>query len=68
MAYVRTRHRPDGSPYYTVYWRAHGRRAKQECMSWDTLEDADHCKRLVEQFGGEKAREVMKTARAPRRS
>lgn len=68
MAYIRTRHRTDGTPYFSVYWREGGRTGKQVCISWDEMADAEHCKRLVEQVGGEKAREIMKIVQAPRRA
>lgn len=68
MAYVRTRHRSDGTPYFSVYWREGGRNTRQECISWNDLADAEHCKDLVDQFGGEKAREIMRIVQAPRKA
>jgi integrase len=68
MAYVRTRYRTDGTPYFSVYWREGGRKGRQECISWNDRADADHCKNLIEQFGGEKARDIMRIVQAPRQS
>jgi integrase len=66
MAYIRNRHRKDGTLYFGVYWREGGRKGKQESISWDDYADALHCKQLVEQVGGQKAREIMKIVQAPR--
>lgn len=68
MAYIRTRTRKDGSPYFSVYYREGGRSGQQLSVSWDDYQDAEHCKQLIEQVGGEKAREIMKIVQAPRRA
>lgn len=68
MASIRTRYRNDGTPYFSVSWREGGRKGTQPSLSWETMADAEHCKRLVEQVGGEKAREIMKIVQAPRQA
>lgn len=68
MAWIRPRTRNDGSAYFSVYWREQGRTGKTECVSWDDYADAEHCKQLVEQLGGDKAREIMKIVQAPRQA
>ncbi|MCV7434863.1 tyrosine-type recombinase/integrase [Mycolicibacterium bacteremicum] len=68
MAYVRPRERKDGSKFYSVYWRDGGRGSKQECESWETPEDAEHFKKLVDDVGGVKAREIMRIVATPRQS
>ncbi len=57
MSYVRDRHRKDGTPYYSVYWRENGR---QKCLSWDDPADAERCKSLIDRVGPDKAREIMR--------
>lgn len=66
MAWIRPRKRKDGTAYFSVYWREQGRNGGTECISWDDYADAQHCKQLVEQLGGEKAREVLQIVQAPR--
>jgi integrase len=68
MAWIRPRKRKDGTAYFSVYWREGGRKSKTECLSWDDYADAEHCKQLVEQLGGDKAREIMKIVQAPRQA
>ncbi|MCG7592451.1 site-specific integrase [Mycobacterium sp. PSTR-4-N] len=69
MAYVRTRYRRDGSPYYSVYCREGGRTGKQECIaSWNDRADAEHCKQLANQVGADKARQILNIVASPRQS
>lgn len=67
MAWIRDRKRKNGEVYWSVYWRENGRNGKQECVSWNDYEDAQHCKKLIETVGPDKAREIMKIVQAPRR-
>lgn len=68
MAWKVPRHKRDGTPFWSVYWREAGRGSKTECISWDNETDADHCKKLVDQHGGERAREIMRIVAAPRQA
>lgn len=59
---IRYRTRRDGSPYWQVRFREHGR----ECsVSWETEAEAEQYDNLVKQFGPARAREICKIAAAP---
>ncbi|GAA2433641.1 tyrosine-type recombinase/integrase [Mycolicibacterium llatzerense] len=68
MAWVASRNKKDGTPFWSVYWRESGRGSKTQCISWETREDADHCKKLVDEHGGDRAREIMRIVAAPRQA
>jgi hypothetical protein len=68
VAYVRIPYRTDGTPYFSVYWREGRRQGRQECTSWNDRADADHCQNLTDQFGGKKARDIVRIVQAPRQS
>jgi len=68
MSWVAPRYKKDGTPFWSVYWREAGRGSKTQCVSWETREDANHCKRLVDEHGGDRAREIMRIVAAPRQA
>ncbi|POX92237.1 site-specific integrase [Mycobacterium kansasii] len=58
MAFIRTRTRKDGSPYYSVTYRIGGRGGRQSSTSFaDAKQAARFCK-LVDSLGPERAMEV----------
>lgn len=62
MAFVRTRTRKDGSPYYSVTYRIGGRGSRQSSTSFpDEKQAARFCK-LVDSLGPERAMEVAGVA------
>lgn len=69
MAWVKPRERKDGSVYYAVLFRelnhATGK-MQQTSLSFDDVDDADHCCALIDQLGPDRAREVLKIVQAPR--
>jgi integrase len=61
---IRYRERNDGSPYWQVRFREHGR----ECsVSWNSEAEAQQYDNLVKQVGPARAREICKIAAAPGR-
>jgi integrase len=63
MAWIKPRKRKDGSVYFAVLFRENGR---QTSLSWDDYAEAEHCRKLIDQVGPEKAREIMKIVSSPR--
>lgn len=65
MAWVKERQRKDGSVYFCVYFRDAG---KQTSLSWDDPDEAEHCRKLIDQVGPEKAKEIMRIVQSPRQA
>ena len=65
MAWIKNRERKDGTVYFAVMFREHG---KQTSLSWDDYADAQHCQQLIDSLGPEKAREIMRIVAEPRQS
>lgn len=68
MAWVVPRYKKDGTPYWSVYWREGGRGTKTECVTYYDQDDAEHAKKLVNDLGAEKAREILRIVESPRKS
>jgi len=70
MAWVKPRKRQDGSVYFSVFFRElnhdTGKR-QQTSISWDDLNEAEHCRQLIDQVGPEKAREILRIVQTPGR-
>ncbi|OBJ52170.1 site-specific integrase [Mycobacterium sp. 1423905.2] len=62
MAFVRTRWRKDGSPYYSVTYRLGGRGSRQSSTSFPDEKQADRFCKLVDSLGPERAMEVAGVA------
>lgn len=62
MAFVRTRHRKDGSPYYSVTYRIGGRGSRQSSTSFPDEKQANRFCKLVDSLGPERAMEVAGVA------
>lgn len=58
MAFVRTRRRKDGSPYYSVTYRIGGRGGRQSSTSFPDEKQAERFCKLVDSLGPERAMEV----------
>lgn len=61
---VRYRERNDGTPYWQVRFREHGR---ERSISWDNPVQAEQFDNLIKQVGASRAREICKIAAAPLR-
>src|ERR1700761_8532637 len=62
MAFVRTRFRKDGSPYYSVTYRIGGRGGRQSSTSFADEKQANRFCKLVDSLGPERAMEVAGVA------
>lgn len=71
MAWVKLRHKTDGTPYWCVFFREldheTGKR-RQASLSWDNPIDAETGCKLIDDLGPEKAREILKIVQAPARA
>jgi integrase len=62
MAFVRTRYRKDGSPYYSVTYRIGGRGGRQSSTSFADEKQANRFCKLVDSLGAQRAMEVAGVA------
>ncbi|OBH00304.1 integrase [Mycobacterium sp. E2699] len=66
MAFIRTRKRKDGSPYYSVTYRLGGRGSRQSSTSFADEKQAHRFCKLVDSLGPERAMEVAGVVDAQR--